>query len=90
MTETNYEAAMTKVGASGEMPLPRRQGARTVLPLSWLGREISLSYTNNHGHGSEAKGTLLDWTPVGILMTVQGSKTLVSFDRVVSLVLAND
>ena len=89
--EFNYSTQMTKPGGGFEAPLPKRQSTRTLIPLSWLGRPVALSYSNGHGHDvTVARGTILDWCVLGVLMTVGGKRLLVNFDQVVAIELSDD
>jgi hypothetical protein len=84
MEASDYNYAMTKPGGGMEAPLPKRQGARTMVPLSWLGREVSVDYSNGRGHDvSSVRGTLLDYCPLGLVLTLKGARTIIAFDRLV-------
>ena len=65
MTEDLGRFMVTTPSSNGERPLPRRVGVRTMLPLSWMQRELRVSYVAADGSGQETSETLLDWCPVG-------------------------
>ncbi len=88
MTET--VETMTTPAAYGEAPLPRRAGTRGLLPSSWLGRTVRLSYVDVFGAGVETSGILLDWTAFGAAFGLGGGKVLVSWDRLAMLELVHD
>jgi hypothetical protein len=68
--------------------LPRRNGHRGLLPSTWLQRELRLDYVATDGTAASATGVLLDWFPLGPVLNVKGTRTLLSWDviRVVELV----
>ncbi len=74
----------------GDAPLPKRNGHRGMVPSTWLGRSVKLEYTDAHGLGVETSGILLDWCPVGLVVSLGGAKTLLSFDRLALMELVND
>jgi hypothetical protein len=81
---------MTTPSANGEAPLPRRNGSRSLLPLTWLGRACRVGYVGIDGIGIETSGTLLDWCGTGPVFSLAGARTIVSWDRLVMLELAGD
>jgi hypothetical protein len=81
---------MTAPTSNGDKPLPRRVGTRTMLPLSWMQRELRVSYVAADGSGQETSGTLLDWCPVGPVLLISGARTVLAWDRLVLVELAGD
>jgi hypothetical protein len=75
---------------NGDPLLPKRAGARSLLPSTWLDRTIKLEYVGGDGKGRESTVTLLDWTPVGILVNTAGAKSLIAWDRLVLCELKED
>ena len=84
------DVAMTTPGGFGDTPLPKRNGARGMLPSTWLGRSCRLSYLDAHGSGVETTGQLLDYCGAGPVFNLAGARTLVSWDRLAMLELAGD
>ena len=87
---TSSAETMTTPGAFEETPLPKRAGARGLLPSTWLGRSLRVAYVGVDGRGIETSGTLLDWCGTGPVFSLAGGKVLVAWDRLVMLKLGND
>ncbi len=66
---------MTAPTTNGDRPLPRRVGTRSMLPSTWLSREIRIEYVGGDSAARETTGVLLDWCPVGMLVLIAGAKT---------------
>jgi hypothetical protein len=75
---------------NGDKPLPRKVGRRTMLPSTWIDRTIRLEYVGSAGDARETKATLLDWSPVGLLLNIAGGKTLLAWERLVLAELQED
>jgi hypothetical protein len=80
-------APMTTPPMDGHAPIVNRNGARTMLPLSWLGREAMVKYTSSDGKGVSTSATLLDWCGLGIICAIAGARSIVAWDviRIVEL-----
>ncbi len=89
MTET-IERAMTAPTTNGEPLLPRRSGARTMLPSTWLERSVRVAYVDVHGQGVETSGTLLDWCALGLILNLAGEKSVLAWDALRAVTLIND
>jgi hypothetical protein len=74
---------MTAPTMNGDKPLPRRAGTRGMVPSTWISHELRLEYIGADGMAKETKATLLDWCPVGLLVSVGGAKTLLVWERLV-------
>ena len=72
---------MTAPTTNGDKPLPRRAGTRGMVPSTWISHELRLEYVGADGKARESTGTLLDWCPVGLLVSVGGAKTLLPWER---------
>jgi hypothetical protein len=81
---------MTAPTKNGEAPLPKRNGPRGMLPSTWLGRTLRISYLDAYGGGQETSGTLLDFFPAGPVLNIRGAKTLISWDRLAVVELVED
>jgi hypothetical protein len=89
VTETTdlYTAPKT----NGDAPLPRRAGARTMLPLSWISRAVKIEYVGAAGEMQETSTTFLDWCGMGpVFNLVGGARTVVGWDRLVVCELVGD
>ena len=81
---------MTAPTTNGDKPLPKRAGARSMVPTTWIDRTIRLEYVGAAGDARETTATFLDWTPVGLLLNIAGAKTLVAWERLVLAELMED
>jgi hypothetical protein len=84
---TEYMSAPDK---NGTPSLPKRAGARSMVPTTWIDRTLRLEYIGADGDGRETTATLLDWSPVGLLLNVAGGKTLLAWERLVLAELIED
>jgi hypothetical protein len=69
--------------------LPRRSGAKGMLPSTWGGRALRLEYVVG-GERRETTGTLLDTYPAGPVLNVAGAKTLIAWETVAVVELQED
>jgi hypothetical protein len=83
------EMATTTPSANGEAPLPRRT-PKGLLPSTWQKRELKVEYISAAGKAASTNGTLLDSFPAGPILSIAGTKTLLSWDRIVSVELRED
>jgi hypothetical protein len=74
---------MTAPTTNGDKPLPRRVGTRGMVPSTWISHGLRLEYIGADGKAKETSATLLDWCPVGLLVSVGGAKTLLCWERLV-------
>lgn len=85
------EASLTtKPSLDGEAPLPKRNGPKGLLPLSWTGRVVKLEYIDSSGRGQQTTATILDTFGFGPALNIAGARTLVSWDRLVLCELQED
>jgi hypothetical protein len=82
--------AMTRPDVNGTPSLPKRSGPKGMLPSTWLNRSLRIEYTDCHGSGQETSGVLLDFFPVGPVLSMGGAKTLISWDRLAVVELIED
>ncbi len=75
-------------GVPEGVPLPKRNGARGMLPSTWTGRKLRIEYTDANGGGQETSGALLDWCPAGPVLNVRGARTIIAWDRLAVVELA--
>ena len=88
MTETMDLYTVPKT--NGDAPLPRRAGARTMLPSTWVGRSLRLEYSGPAGEMRETSATLLDWCGMGPIFNIAGARTVLSWDVVTVIELVED
>jgi hypothetical protein len=86
----NVTEYMTAPTTNGDKPLPKRVGGRSMVPSTWIGRSLPIEYEGAGGAGRETTATLLDWSPVGLLLNVAGGKTLLAWERLVLAELQED
>ncbi len=84
------EQAMSTPTYPGDAPRPKRNGARGLLPSTWIGRTLRIEYVDAHGCGQATSGLYLDWTPLGVIVNSSGARTLISWERLTTLELVED
>ena len=90
MSEDFAPYVVTTPSTTGDKPLPRRIGTRSMLPSTWLGRGLKCEYVAADGHAATATGTLVDWCPVGPVLLLAGSRCVLAWERLVLIELAGD
>jgi hypothetical protein len=82
--------AMARPDVNGTPSLPKRAGPKGLLPSTWLERTLKVEYVDGSGVGQATSGTLLDLYPAGPVLSLNGAKTLLSWDRLVLCELVED
>jgi hypothetical protein len=84
--------AMARPAVNGQQSssLPKRSAPKGLLPSTWMNRTLRVAYTDCHGAGAETSGTLLDTYPAGPILSLNGAKTLISWDRLTLAELIED
>ena len=82
-------AAPVAVGSDAKL-LPRRNGQRSMIPSTWVGRSLRIEYTDAYGKGQKTSATLLDWTPVGMVLDTYGAKAIIPWERLAWIELIPD
>jgi hypothetical protein len=90
VTETIVDNGLTRPAGYGDKPLPKRNGPKGLLPSTWLQRVCKVEYVDARGAGVSTSGLVLDTFPTGIVVAIDGAKTLVSWDAVKLIELQND
>jgi hypothetical protein len=90
LTEILDGNLMTAPDKNGTPSLPKRSAPRGLLPSTWLERTLRVAYVDCHGSGVETSGTLLDVYPSGPIFSLNGAKTLISWDRLALAELIED
>jgi hypothetical protein len=67
-----------------------RTGHKPPLPSTWLRRNVRLTYSDCYGHGLETSGALLDVCDLGPVLSIDGAKTLIAWERLALLELVED
>ena len=75
---------------NGDSPLPRRGGAKGLMPSTWLNRTLRIEYAGTMGEARETTATLLDLYPAGPVLNIAGTKTLLAWERLVLCELIED
>lgn len=52
-----------------------------MVPSTWLDRTLRVEYADAGGKKVESSGVLLDWCPVGVILSFAGAKTLIPWER---------
>jgi hypothetical protein len=81
--ERRTESMMTAPTMNGDKSLPRKVGTRSMVPSTWIDRTLRVEYVGAGGDARETTAILLDWCPVGLLVSVAGAKTLLCWERLV-------
>ncbi len=81
---------MTKPTHGGDAPRPKQTRPRGLLPSTWVGRSLRLAYVDADGAATETNGTLLDWYGTGPVFSLNGSKVLLAWERLILLELRED
>jgi hypothetical protein len=89
VTEMIVEA-MTRPDSNGTPTLPKPTRPKSLLPSTWLERTLKLEYVDAFGSGVQTSGVLLDFYPVGPVLSMGGAKTLISWDRLALCELVED
>jgi len=61
-----------------------------MVPTTWIDRTVRIEYEAASGASRETTATLLDWSPVGLLLNISGGKTLLAWERLVLAELQED
>jgi hypothetical protein len=88
-TTPDMMAAPTRQVENGKT-VPRRAGTRSMIPTTWLARSLRVEYVGAAGDAKEITATLLDWCPLGLLLSIAGAKCLLAYERVVMCELIED
>jgi hypothetical protein len=80
----------TKPSTNGDKALPKRNGPKGLMPLSWTQRTVRIQYTDAFGNGVESSGTLLDFYPIGPVLNLNGAMTMPSWDCIALFELQPD
>lgn len=87
---TEILEAMTRPDVNGTPSLPKRAGAKGLLPSTWLERTLRVAYTDCYGSGQETTGTLLDLYSFGPVLSLSGERTALAWDSLRTVTLIND
>jgi hypothetical protein len=83
-------APITAPYRDGHVPIPKRNGSRTMIPLTWLGWEALVEYMTSDGKGVSTSATILDWCGLGIICAIAGARSIVAWDAIRIVELKGD
>lgn len=89
MTETLDMAERSAVVTTPDARVIGRRPGRELFPAAWLKRSVRLTYEIG-GKTSDVRGTLLDFCGTGLLLQLNGARTLLPWERVVMVELVAD
>jgi hypothetical protein len=69
--------------------VPRRAGTRSTIPTTWQGRLLSVEHVVG-GATRTTAGTLADTYPAGLTLLASGTRLLISWDSICTVVLEAD
>ena len=81
---------MTAPDKNGTPALPKRNGAKGMLPGTWTGRVLKVEYVSADGLAATTSGVLLDYFPCGPVLNVEGKRTMICWERLTVLELQPD
>ena len=70
--------------------LESRTGQKPPLPSTWLQRTLRVSYVDCYEGGQETTAALLDLCPAGPVLSIDGAKTVIFWDRLTLMELVED
>jgi len=82
LSETSERVATSATYGLADTPLPRRNGSRGLLPATWTGRGVRLSYVSADGNGVDVSGKLLDACAFGPVLSVDGARCAIAWEAV--------
>jgi hypothetical protein len=88
--QINAPSVVTAPSMDEHAPLPKRDGPRTMIPLTWLGWKALVEYTTPDGKGVSTSATLLDWCGLGIICAIAGARSIVAWNAIRIVELRGD
>ena len=85
---TQYMAAPSVDGANSS--IPRRGGTRSMLPTSWVTREITVERTDAAGKSATTNAVLCDWCPLGPIVRIGSDRLIIAWEKISLIGLAGD
>lgn len=82
MEQITAPSVVTAPSIDGHAPLPKRNGLRTMIPLTWLGRETLVEYMASDGKGVSTSATILYCRGLRIICTIAGAPLIVAWDAI--------
>ena len=86
MTET-IDLNTAPVAITPDSKVMARRPGRELFPASWLRRGVRLTYEVGGGKTADVRGTLLDFCGLGLLVQINGARSLLPWERVVMVEL---
>ena len=77
------DEGFTRPNISGDRRYPRRAEIKHMVPSTWIGSDVRVCYCGMDGDPVETRGRLLDQSPGGLIVRIEGAKTFLSGERLV-------
>ena len=90
MEQITAPSVATAPSIDGHAPLSKRNGLRTMIPLTWLGWEALVEYLTSDGEGVSTSATILYCHGLGIICTIAGARSIVAWDAIRIVELRGD
>jgi hypothetical protein len=90
MEQITAPSVVTAQSIDGHAPLPKPNGPRAMIPLTWLDREALVEYMSSDSRTVSTSATLLDWCGLGIICAIAGARSIVAWDAIRIVELRGD
>jgi hypothetical protein len=77
------DEGFTRPNISGDRRYPKRAELKHMVPSTWIGSDLKVAYLGLEGEPVETTGRLLDQSPGGLIVRIEGAKTFLSGERLV-------
>ena len=77
------DEGFTRPNISGDRRYPKRKTETAMVPSTWIGSDLKVAYLGLEGEPVETMGRLLDQSPGGLIVRIEGAKTFLSGERLV-------
>jgi hypothetical protein len=77
------DGEFTRPNISGDRRFLKRAELKHMLPSTWIGSDLKVAYLGLEGEPVETTGRLLDQSPGGLIVRIEGAKTFLSGERLV-------
>jgi hypothetical protein len=85
---TQYMAAPATDGAQAS--IPRRVGTRSMLPSTWINREVTVDRTDAAGKSATTTAVLCDWCPFGPIVRTGSDRLIIAWEKISLIELTSD
>jgi hypothetical protein len=73
----------TRPNISGDRRYPKRAVLHHMVPSTWIGSDVRVAYLGLEGKPIEPRGRLLDQSPGGLVVRIEGANTFLFGERLV-------